>query len=93
MVSTQLVNCCPMNEGILLVYCCPSTFSLTSPPPSQTKCTVYKDSVWLWGGGWGVLNYVVDHILQEFYTLFLSNLKTYKIASPPRTKMTGKDDI
>jgi hypothetical protein len=28
-----------------LVYCCPSTFSLTSPTP----CTLYTDSVWLWG--------------------------------------------
>jgi hypothetical protein len=32
----------PMEEGTILVYCCPSTFSLTSsPPPSQTKGTVY----------------------------------------------------
>jgi hypothetical protein len=23
----------PMDEGTILVYCCPSTFSLTSPPP------------------------------------------------------------
>jgi hypothetical protein len=42
--STQPVN--------LLLYFCPSTFSLTSPPPpSQTQCTVYTDSVWLCGGG------------------------------------------
>jgi hypothetical protein len=53
-------------------------------PPSQTKCTVYTDSVWLWGGGWGV---------QEFYTLFLNRIRTYKIASPPETKMTSKDNI
>jgi hypothetical protein len=24
--STHLVNCCPMDEGTILVYCCPSTF-------------------------------------------------------------------
>ena len=35
---------------------------LPPSPPSQTKCTVYTDSVWLWGGG--VLSCVVDHILQ-----------------------------
>jgi hypothetical protein len=54
------------DEGTILVYCCPSTFSLTSPPP-QTKCTLFTDSVWLVGGGVGwVFNCVVDHILQEF---------------------------
>ncbi len=47
----------PMDEGTILLYCCPSTFSLASPPPSQSKHTVYTDSVWLWGGGgcWVVL--------------------------------------
>ncbi len=44
-------------------------------------------------GGGGVLNCVVDHILQEFYTLILTRFRTYKIASPPQTKMTSKDDI
>jgi hypothetical protein len=34
-----------------------------------------------------------DHILQKFYILFLTIFRTYKIASPPRTKMTSKDDI
>jgi hypothetical protein len=67
---------------------------LLPPPPSQTKCTVYTDSVCVWGGGgWGVLKCTVDHILQEFYTLFLTRFRTYKIASPPQTKMTSKDDI
>jgi hypothetical protein len=75
-----------------LRHCFPSTFSLTSPPPSQSKRTVYTDSVWLWGcGGRGVLSCVVDHILQEFNTLFL--IRTYKIATPPQTEMTSKDDI
>jgi hypothetical protein len=72
--STQLGNCCPMDEG---------------------KCSVYTESVWLWwgGGGGGVLSCVVDHILQEFNTLFTTRFRTYKIAKPPRTKMTSKDDI
>jgi hypothetical protein len=29
----------------------------------------------------------------EFYTMFLTRFRTYKIASPPLTKMTSKDDI
>ncbi len=45
------------------------------------------------GDGGGVLNCAVDYILQEFYTLFLTRFRTYKIASPPQTKMTSKDDI
>jgi hypothetical protein len=40
-----------------------------------------------------VLNCTVDHILQGFYTLFLTRFRTYKIASPPQTKITSKDDI
>jgi hypothetical protein len=74
-----------MDEVIIPVYCCPSTFSLTSPP-SQTKFTVYSDNVWLWGGGGEVLSFAVDHILQEFYTLLLTRFRTYKIASPPQSK-------
>ncbi len=66
---------------------------LPPPPPlpnvqfMQTVCDC---------GGWGVggvLKCTVDHILQEFYTLFLTKFRTYKIASPPQTKMTSKDDI
>jgi hypothetical protein len=62
------------------------------PPPSQTKCTVYTDSVWPWGGGGGV-ECVVGHFMLEFYTLFLTSFGTYKIASSPQTKMTSKEDI
>jgi hypothetical protein len=79
----------PCTKGIYLCSVAPLP-SLWPPPPSQTKCTVYTDSV-VWGGG--VLNCVVDHVLQEFYTLFLTRFRTYKIASPPKTKMASKDDI
>ncbi len=35
-----------------------------------------------------------DHILQEFYTLFLTRFRTHKIASPPHGyKVTSKGDI
>jgi hypothetical protein len=36
------------------------------------------------------LNCIVDHILQEFYTLFLTRFRTYKIASPPQKKLPVK---
>ncbi len=87
------MNCC--HHGRRNYTCVLLPFYLLSDllplPPSQTKCTVYTDSVWLgWGGG-VVLNCTVDHILQEFYTLFLTRFRSYKIISPPQTKMTSKD--
>jgi hypothetical protein len=74
-----------------LVNCCPSAFSLTSPtPPPPPKVNVhYIQTVC----GCGVLSCVVDHILQEFNTLFLTRFRTYNIATPAETKMTSKDDI
>jgi hypothetical protein len=76
-----------------LVYCSPSTFSLTSPATPLPKLNVqyihYTDSVWLWGGvelccrpyTAGVLHSVSDQIqnLQKCFT--------------PQTKMASKDDI
>jgi hypothetical protein len=74
----------------LPLYC---TFSLTSAPlpPSHFSVCIYRQCVTCGGGG--VLKCTVDHILQELYTLFLTRFRTYKIASPPQTKMTSKDDI
>jgi hypothetical protein len=77
--STQLVNCGRRNYTCVLL---PLYLLSDLPLPSQTKCTVYTDSVWLWEGG-GVFSCAEDHILQEFYTLFLTRFRTYKIASPP----------
>jgi hypothetical protein len=72
------------------MYCCPSIFSVTSTP-SQTKCTVYTDSVCRGGGGWGelcrrpyspgILHSVSDQI---------QNLPNY-FTTP--TKMTSEGDI
>ncbi len=69
--------------------------SLWPPPPSPLPQlnVQYIQTVCVWGGGWGVMNCTVDHILQKFYTLFPTRFRTYKIASPPQTKMTSKDDI
>jgi hypothetical protein len=89
--STQLVNCCPHGRRnyTLLVYILLPLYwtSLWPPYPSPLPNVQYicTDSVWLWGVG-GV---TVDHILQEFYTQFLTRIRTYKIATPPLTKMTS----
>jgi hypothetical protein len=94
--SIHLVNCCPHGRRTILVYSCPSTVPSHWPPPPlpllkqnvqniQTVCAL--------GGGRGVLKCTVDHILQEFYTLFLAKCRTYKIEPPPQTKMTSKDDL
>jgi hypothetical protein len=62
-------------------------YLLSDPPPPPPKVNVqYIQPVCGWGGGEGVLNCVVDHIQQEFNTLFLTRFRTYKIATPPQTK-------
>jgi hypothetical protein len=40
-----------------------------------------------------VLKCTEDHILQEFYTLFLTRFRTYKITSPPQTKLPVKTTL
>jgi hypothetical protein len=98
--STQLLNCCLHGRRyyscvLLPLYC---TFSLTSSPLSPLPNVQYMQTVCDCGGGggrgcWKLLKCTVDHILQEFYTLFLTRFRTYNIAAPPQTKMTSKDDI
>ncbi len=61
----------------------PSLWPPPTPPPSQSKHTVYT---YMCGCGMVVLSCGVDHILQEFNTLFLKRFITYKIDSPPQTK-------
>jgi hypothetical protein len=60
-------------------------------PPHPLPNVQYKQTVCDCGGGG--LKCTVDHILQEFYTLFLTRLRTYKIASPPQTKMNRKTTL
>ena len=44
-------------------------------------------------GGWGMLKCTVDHILQEFYTLYLTRFKTFKIAHRPKQKSPVKTTL
>ncbi len=79
------VNCCPHRRRNYTCVLLPLyLLSDLPPPPSKTKFTVYADNVW----PWGVLNCAVDHILQKFYTLFLTRFRTYRISSSPQTKIT-----
>ncbi len=80
-------------QSVMLVFstpllnCCPSTYSLTSPtPPPLPKVNVqYIQTVCGCGGG-GVLSCVVDHILQEFNTLFLTTFRPTKLLQNPKQK-------
>jgi len=38
---------------------------------------------------WEMLSRVGGHTLQEFYTLYLTRFRTYKIANPPQDKKRG----
>jgi hypothetical protein len=85
-----------MDEGtmytcVLLPLCLLSDLPPSPPPKLNLHYSVYRQCVTVGGGG--VLNCVVDHFLQEVYTLFLTRFRTNKIASPPQTNMTSKDDI
>ncbi len=88
----------PWTKELYLCTVAPLLYLLSDLPPlSLPKLNTQNiQTVCGCGGGvegrWNVL-WTVDHILQEFYTLLLTRFRTYKIASPPLTKMTSKDDI
>jgi hypothetical protein len=87
----------PWTKEIYLCNVAPLQYlhsDLLPPPPllkENVHYTLYTDSCV--AGVGRMLNCTVDHILQEFYTLFLTRFRTYKIVSPPQTKMTSKDDM
>jgi hypothetical protein len=56
---------------------------LHPPPPPFPMYSIYRQCVTVGGG---VSKCTVDHISEEFYTLFLTRFGTYKIASPPQAK-------
>ncbi len=43
----------PMDEGTILVYCCPCTFSLTSSPLPKLNVQYIQTVCGCGGGGWG----------------------------------------
>jgi hypothetical protein len=79
-----------MDEGTILVLL--PLYLLSDLPPLQKLNVQYIQTVCGCGvggvGGVELCCSLVDHILQEFYTLFLTRFITYKIVSPPQTKMT-----
>ncbi len=72
----------------------PSLWPPPPSPPSQTKCTVYTDSVGLWrGGGGGGCWIVLQTIFCGSFTLcFWPDTEPTTLLHHP-TKMTSKDDI
>jgi hypothetical protein len=77
----------PMDEGTILVLLCtvaPLLYLLSDLLPPPLPNVQYIQTMCDCGVGGG--GCTVDHILQEFYTLFLTRFGTYKIASPPQTK-------
>ncbi len=87
-LETGDIQSCWYFQPSFVNYCHSNLLSGSTPPPlppSQSKSTVYTDSFWLGGGG-VELGCVGDNILQEFNTLFLTRIKTYKISTQPQTK-------
>jgi hypothetical protein len=85
--STALVNSYP-------IYLLSDLLHPSSPLPKVNEQYTCTQTVCGCGGGGGVLlSCVVDHILQQFNTLFLTRFRAYKIATPPANKNTSKDDI
>jgi hypothetical protein len=72
----------PLNYTCVLL----PLYLLSELPPPPKLNVQYIQTVCGCGGWGGLLNCAADHILQEFYTLFLTGLKTCKIASRPQTK-------
>ncbi len=69
------------------------TFSLTSSPLFPFPMySLYRQIVTCGGGGGGCWN-VLWTISAKFLHYVLTRFKIYKVASPPQTKMTSKDDI
>ncbi len=75
-----------------LYLCTVAPLSSLWPPPPLPKLNVLcLQTVCVWGGeGGGDELCCVDHIPQEFYTLFLTRCRTYQITSPLQTKLPVK---
>ncbi len=92
--STQLVKCCPHGQRnyTCILYCCPSTFSLTSPPsPPLSILNVHTNSVWLGGEGWGGCWIVLLTMFCRSFTLiFWPDSEPTKVLHLPQQKWPVK---
>ncbi len=79
----------PMDEGNILVYCCPSTVpSLWPPPPSRPfsrKCTVYTDKCMAGVGGGGCWIVLSTIFCSSFTFCFWPDSEPTKFLHPPQT--------
>jgi hypothetical protein len=71
----------PWTKELYLCTVTPLLYHLSDllPPPPLPNVQYIQTVCDCGGGGGGVMKCTVDHILQEFYTLFLTRLRTYKI--------------
>jgi hypothetical protein len=80
-LTTQLCDLCspllPISPSLWLLF----------HPSLLSKYSIYRQYVTK--EGLGVISRVGDHILQEFYTQYLTKFRTYKIAPPPQVKNLG----
>ncbi len=78
----------PMDKGTILVYCCPSTFFLTSPPSPLPKLIVQFIQTVCGCGGVGVGGVELCCIPYSSALCFWPDLEPTKLLHHPR-----KDDI
>jgi hypothetical protein len=80
----------PLKEKGTILYLCtgaPLLYLLSDLlPPSSLPNVQYIQTECDCGGGRGGVEMYWGHILQDFYTLFLTKFRTYKIATPPPNK-------
>ncbi len=92
--ACELLPPWPKELYLCTVALLPSLWPSPPPPKLNVQGTdIVCDCGGGGGEGGGMLKCAVYHILQEFYTLFPTRFRTYKIATPPQTEVTSTDDI
>ncbi len=76
------MNCCPHGRSNYTCVLLPLYLLSDLLPPSQTKCTVYTDSVCLRGGGWIVLCRL--YFCRNFTLCFWPNAEPTKLLHHPK---------
>jgi hypothetical protein len=83
-----------MDKGTILVYCCPSTFSLTSLPPPLPKLNVqYTQTVCVCGGGGGGVELYCGPYSAGVLRSVSDQIQNLPNCSTTLNKMTSEDDI